>query len=61
MTAIWWKSWADFWAMGGHAFFVWMSFGALLAAIVVEMVSLRLRRKRALAAIEEERDLEAEN
>jgi hypothetical protein len=38
-----------------------MSFGALLAAIVVEMVSLRLRRKRALAAIEEESDLEAEN
>ncbi|HEX5629910.1 MAG TPA: heme exporter protein CcmD [Usitatibacteraceae bacterium] len=58
---LWWSSWSAFWAMGGHAFFVWMSFGALLAAIVVEMVSLRLRRKRALAAIEEERDLEAEN
>jgi len=59
--SLWWSSWSAFWAMGGHAFFVWMSFGALLAAIVVEMVSLRLRRKRALAAIEEERDLEAEN
>jgi len=58
---LWWSSWSAFWAMGGHAFFVWMSFGALLAAIVVELVSLRLRRKRALAAIEEERDLEAEN
>jgi heme exporter protein D len=58
---LWWSSWSAFWAMGGHAFFVWMSFGALLAAIAVEMVSLRLRRKRALAAIEEERDLEAEN
>ena len=58
---LWWSSWSAFWAMGGHAFFVWMSFGALLVAIVVEMVSLRLRRKRALAAIEEERDLEAEN
>ena len=58
---LWWSSWSAFWAMGGHAFFVWMSFGALLAAIVVEMVSLRLRRKRALAAIEEERDLEAED
>jgi heme exporter protein CcmD len=58
---LWWSSWSAFWAMGGHAFFVWMSFGALLAAIVVEMVSLRLRRKRALAAIEEESDLEAEN
>jgi heme exporter protein D len=58
---MWWKSWSDFWAMGGHAFFVWMSFGALLAAIVVEGVLLRVRRARALAAIEEERDLEAEN
>ncbi len=58
---IWWKSWADFWAMGGHAYFVWMSYGALLAAIVVETILLRARRRRALDAIEEERDLEAEN
>ena len=58
---IWWKSAAEFWAMGGQAFFVWMSFGALLVALVVESLLLRVRRKRALAAIEEERDLEAEN
>ena len=58
---LWWSSWSAFWAMGGHAFFVWMSFGALLVAIVVELFLLRVRRKRALAAIEEERDLEAEN
>ena len=58
---IWWKSWSDFWAMGGQSFFVWMSYGALLVAIVVELFLLRVRRKRALAAIEEERDLEAEN
>ena len=59
--SLWWSSWSAFWAMGGHAFFVWMSFGALLVAIVVELLLLRVRRKRALAAIEEERDLEAEN
>ena len=59
--SLWWSSWEAFWAMGGHAYFVWMSYGALLAAIAVELVSLRLRRRRALAAIEEERDLEAEN
>ncbi|MBK6983097.1 MAG: heme exporter protein CcmD [Betaproteobacteria bacterium] len=58
---MWWSSWADFWAMGGHAFFVWMSYGALLVAVVVEVVLLQARRKRALAAIEEERELEAEN
>ena len=58
---LWWSSWSAFWAMGGQAFFVWMSFGALLVAIAVELLLLRVRRKRALAAIEEERDLEAEN
>jgi heme exporter protein D len=58
---IYWSSWSDFWAMGGHAYFVWMSYGALLVAIVVEIALLRVRRKRALAAIEEERELEAEN
>ncbi len=58
---IWWSSWSDFWAMGGHAFFVWMSYGALLVAVVVELLLLRVRRHRALEAIEEERDLEAEN
>ena len=58
---LWWSSWSAFWAMGGHAFFVWMSYGALLAAIVVELLLLRARRRRALAAIEEERELETEN
>ncbi len=58
---IWWSSWSDLWAMGGHAFFVWMSYGALLVAVVVELLLLRVRRHRALEAIEEERDLEAEN
>jgi heme exporter protein CcmD len=41
--SIWWKSAADFWAMGGQGFFVWMSYGALLAAIVVEVVLLAAR------------------
>ncbi|MBK7661082.1 MAG: heme exporter protein CcmD [Betaproteobacteria bacterium] len=47
--------------MGGHAFFVWMSFGALFLALAVELVLLRVRRNRALGDIEEERELEAEN
>jgi heme exporter protein D len=58
---MYWSNWDAFWAMGGHAFFVWMSFGALFLAIAVELVLLRLRRNRALGAIEEERELEAEN
>jgi heme exporter protein CcmD len=58
---MYWSSWSDFWAMDGHAYFVWMSYGALLVAIVVESLLLQVRRSRALAAIEEERELEAEN
>jgi len=58
---VYWSSWDAFWAMGGHAFFVWMSFGALFLALAVELVLLRVRRNRALGAIEEERELEAEN
>jgi heme exporter protein D len=58
---MYWSSWDAFWAMGGHAFFVWMSFGALFLAVAVELVLLRVRRRRALDAIEEERELETEN
>jgi heme exporter protein D len=58
---MYWSSMSDFWAMGGQGFFVWMSYGALLAAIVVECLSLKLRRSRALRGIEEERELEAED
>ncbi len=58
---MYWSSWDAFWAMGGHAFFVWMSFGALFLALAVELVLLRVRRIRALGDIEEERELEAEN
>ena len=58
---MYWSSWSDFWAMGGHAFFVWMSYGALLVAIVVESLLLVVRRRSALADIEEERELETEN
>ena len=58
---IYWSSFSEFAAMGGHAFFVWMSYGALLVAIVVESLLLVVRRRSALADIEEERELETEN
>ena len=41
-----------------HAFYLWMSYGAAAVAIVAEILLLRLRRARAIARIEEERDLE---
>ena len=44
-----------------HGYFLWMSYGAALVAIVAEIVLLRLRRARALQRIEEEKDLEAQD
>ncbi len=58
---MYWHNWSDFWSMGGQAFYVWMSFGALLVAVVVESILLRVRRSSALEGIEEERELEAED
>jgi heme exporter protein CcmD len=37
--------------MGGYAWYVWMAYGAVAAALVVEVISLRARRRRALAQL----------
>jgi heme exporter protein D len=47
--------------MRSHEFYVWMSYGMAALAILADIVALRLRKARARAAIEEERDLEAED
>jgi heme exporter protein CcmD len=44
-----------------HDFFVWMSYGAAAVAVAVEVAALLVRRSRALAVIEEERDLETQD
>jgi heme exporter protein CcmD len=44
-----------------HEYFIWMSYGAAALAVAAEIVGLRLRRARALARIEEERELEAQD
>jgi heme exporter protein D len=54
-----WGSVSEFLAMGGQGYYVWMSFGAALAGVAVEVAALRIRRARALQQIEEERELEA--
>ncbi|MEW5787705.1 MAG: heme exporter protein CcmD [Pseudomonadota bacterium] len=36
-----WASWSDFWAMGGYGFYVWGSFGATAAALLIEIILLR--------------------
>jgi len=44
-----------------HAFFIWMSYGAAAIAVAVEVAALLVRRSRALARIEEEKDLETQD
>ncbi len=46
-----WVSAADFWAMGGYGFYVWGSYGTVLAVVVIEIVLLRMRRRRAISEI----------
>jgi heme exporter protein CcmD len=47
--------------MMDHSFYLWMSFGATAAAMLAEVVALRVTRARALRAIEEERALEEQD
>ena len=47
-------NWAEFFSMDGRAFYVWGSFGAFAIAIILEIVLVRMRGKRAQAEIQEE-------
>lgn len=47
-----WASAADFWAMGGYAFYVWGSYAAVVVVIAIEIGLLRARRRRAVAGID---------
>ena len=40
---------AEFLAMGGYGWYVWMSYGACAVAVVAEVVALRARHRRACA------------
>jgi heme exporter protein D len=46
-----WGSAAEFFAMGGYAGFIWGSFGVTAACIVLEIVILAARHRRALRAL----------
>ncbi|MEW6312908.1 MAG: heme exporter protein CcmD [Pseudomonadota bacterium] len=43
-----WASWADFWDMGGRAFYVWGSYGLALLLMVGELVILSKSRRTLL-------------
>ena len=38
----------EFFAMGGYAWYVWMSYGAVAVVVGLEIAQVRARRKRAL-------------
>ena len=49
-----WGSPSEFFAMGGHALYVWGSFGACAALMVMEPILARLRRSNALTELRRE-------
>ena len=50
-----WASAADFFAMGGHGFYVWGSFLVTSACIAGEVLFLRARRNEALRTVRAEK------
>lgn len=49
-----WASASDFLAMGGYGFYVWGSYGAVVAIIVIELWLLRARRRGAVSEVRHE-------
>ena len=45
-----WNSAAEFFAMGGHGFFVWASYGTAALLLLAEPLLARARHRRALVA-----------
>ena len=50
-----WASAAEFFAMGGYAFYVWGSFLATAVCITAELLFLRARRAQALGRVRAEK------
>ncbi|MBI2754718.1 MAG: heme exporter protein CcmD [Betaproteobacteria bacterium] len=51
-----WSGPAEFFAMGGYAFYVWGSFLVTAACLAVEMLLLRARRQSALQRVRAEKN-----
>ncbi len=47
-------NWSEFFSMDGRGFYVWGSFGAFLACIVIEIVLVRLRIHGAQETVRED-------
>jgi heme exporter protein D len=51
-----WHSAAEFFAMGGYAFYVWSSFGLCALAMIAEPLLLRRRRRQVERSLRRRRD-----
>ncbi len=49
-----WNSPAEFFAMGGYALYVWMSFGVCLVFMVIEPILIKLYKKQIVKRIKQE-------
>ena len=49
-----WHSPAEFFAMGGYAFYVWGSFGVTALALLIEPLLLKRRRSEVLKSLRRE-------
>ena len=49
-----WNSPAEFFAMGGYALYVWMSFGVCLLFMVIEPILIKLYKKQIVKRIKQE-------
>ncbi len=49
-----WNSPAEFFAMGGYAFYVWGSFGVTALALLIEPMLLKKRRSEVLRSLQRE-------
>jgi heme exporter protein D len=49
-----WNSPAEFFAMGGYALYVWCSFGVCILVMLIEPISIRLRRKSIIQRLRQE-------
>ena len=54
-----WNSAAEFFAMGGHGYFVWMSYGAAALLMLAEPLLARARHRQALRMAAQQSDNEA--
>ncbi len=56
-----WTSWAEFWAMGGYAVYVWGSFAMTACLMALEAWQARRQRGDTLRALRRERDLTSQD